>query len=100
MQVILKEKRMLIKYTRGFKVLSIAEEYKQGEKEFKFLIHHYYAKRFSTFCKEDCDTAAISFYKTGDLHMNLYCVDNNNQIVDRELLIIPKTFDVEEEEEM
>ena len=42
---------MLIKFTEGIKVERITEEYKQGEKEFKFKIHHYYAKRLATLCQ-------------------------------------------------
>ena len=31
--------------------------------------------------------------------MDLFYMDNNDQIVDRQLLIIPKTFDLEEEDD-
>ncbi len=50
LQLKIKELGILVKFTEGIKVERITEEYKNGDKDFKFKIHHYYAKRLSTLC--------------------------------------------------
>ena len=81
----------------GVHMENIAEEYQQGVREFNFRIHHFYAKRLATFCSLE-DGASISLHKTGDfLLMDLFYV-NEEKMIDRMQMVIPKTVDLEEDE--